>query len=113
MKQVMIIRTDIKMSKGKVAAQCCHGAIGAYQNTDTAKIRSWEAEGSKKVVLKVASVQELFELKEIAKRLNVPNYLVKDAGRTELPASTITCLAIGPDEDEIIDKITQNLKLLG
>ncbi|MGL4669553.1 MAG: peptidyl-tRNA hydrolase Pth2 [Methanobacteriaceae archaeon] len=113
MKQVMIIRTDIKMSKGKVAAQCCHGAIGAYQNTDTGKIRNWESDGSKKVVLKVASVEDLFELKEIAKRLNVPNYLVRDAGRTELPASTITCLAIGPDEDEIIDKITRDLKLLG
>lgn len=112
MKQVMIIRTDIKMSKGKLAAQCCHGAIGAYQNTNTAKIRNWEAEGSKKIVLKIASVQKLFELKEIAKRLNVPNYLVKDAGRTEIPASTITCLAIGPDEDEIVDKITQDLKLL-
>ena len=48
----------------------------------------------------------------MAKKNNIPNFLVTDAGRTQLPTSTTTCLGIGPDEDEIIDKVTQDLKLL-
>lgn len=113
MKQVIIVRSDLKMSKGKTAAQCCHAAIGSYTAADKNKIQSWEREGQKKVILKVSEVSELFELKEMAKKLNVPNFLVTDAGHTELPPSTITCLGLGPDDDEVIDKITSELKLLG
>lgn len=112
MKQVIVVRNDLKMSKGKTAAQACHACLGAYKKADSNKIRLWEQEGQKKVILKVNSLEELFEIKEIAKKNNVPNFMVKDAGRTELPTSTITCLGVGPDTDEIIDKVTQNLKLL-
>ena len=42
MKQAMIVRTDLKMGKGKIAAQCCHGAIGAYKKSPQDKIRKWE-----------------------------------------------------------------------
>ncbi|OQD59663.1 peptidyl-tRNA hydrolase [Methanobrevibacter arboriphilus JCM 13429 = DSM 1125] len=112
MKQVIVVRNDLKMSKGKTAAQACHACLGAYKKSDPNKIRLWEQEGQKKVIVKVNSLEELFEIKEIAKKNNVPNFMVKDAGRTELPTSTITCLGVGPDTDEIIDKVTQNLKLL-
>lgn len=112
MKQAIVVRSDLKMGKGKIAAQCCHAAIGSYERTDKDKIRKWENEASAKVVLKVPSLEDLFELKEIAKRNNVSNCLITDAGRTQVPESTITCLGIGPDEDEIIDKITGDLKLL-
>lgn len=112
MKQVIVVRNDLKMSKGKTAAQACHACLGAYKKADSDKIRLWEQEGQKKVILKVNSLEELFEIKEIAKKNNVPNFIVKDAGRTELPTSTITCLGVGPDTDEIIDKVTQDLKLL-
>lgn len=112
MKQVIIVRTDIKMGKGKIAAQCCHAAIGSYKNTEKDKIRKWESEAYAKVVLKTQKLEDLFELKELAKRNNVSHFLVTDAGRTQIPSSTITCLGIGPDEDEIIDKITGDLKLL-
>lgn len=112
MKQVIVVRNDLKMSKGKVAAQACHACLGSYKKADPIKIKNWEREGEKKVIVKVNSLEELVEIKEIAKKNNVPNYMVKDAGRTELPASTITCLGIGPDDDAIIDKVTQNLKLL-
>ncbi|MCL2115387.1 MAG: peptidyl-tRNA hydrolase Pth2 [Methanobrevibacter sp.] len=112
MKQVIIVRKDLKMSKGKTAAQCCHGCLGAFKKSDSNKIKKWENEGEKKVIVKVNSLEELFEIKEIAKKNNLTNYIVKDAGRTELPISTITCLAIGPDEDKIIDKVTKDLKLL-
>ncbi|WP_295722475.1 peptidyl-tRNA hydrolase Pth2 [uncultured Methanobrevibacter sp.] len=112
MKQVIIVRTDLKMKKGKIAAQCCHGAIGAYKKSDKEKIRKWENESCAKIVLKVDNLEDLLELKEIAKRNNIANCLVTDAGRTQIPESTITCLGLGPDEDEVLDKITSTLKLL-
>jgi PTH2 family peptidyl-tRNA hydrolase len=100
------------MSKGKTAAQACHGSLGAFKKSNLNKIKKWEDEGEKKVIVRIDSLEELFEIKKIAKKNNLSNYMVKDAGRTELPTGTITCLAIGPDEDKIIDKVTQDLKLL-
>lgn len=112
MKQVMIVRTELKMGKGKISAQCCHGSIGSYKKASPEKIRKWETTGYAKVVLKVKTLEELSELKKQADINKVPNYLVVDAGRTQIPTSSVTVLALGPDEDEIIDKITGDLKLL-
>ncbi|MGN0176633.1 MAG: aminoacyl-tRNA hydrolase [Methanobrevibacter sp.] len=112
MKQVIIVRTDLKMGKGKIAAQCCHGSIGSYKKASPDKIKKWENEAYAKVVLKVKTLDELTELKKLADINKVPNYLVVDAGRTQIPTSSVTVLALGPDEDEIIDKITGDLKLL-
>lgn len=112
MKQVMVIRNDLKMGKGKMAAQACHASLGAYKKADPRKIQKWESEGEKKVVVKVNNLRELYEIYELVKNTDMPLYLVQDAGRTELPKGTVTCLGIGPDEDEKIDKITDELKLL-
>ena len=113
MKQVMVVRTDLKMRKGKIAAQCCHGSIGAYKRSDKEKIRKWENEAAyAKVVCKVKTVEELLALKKLADEKGLVNYLVVDAGRTQIPTSSVTVLAIGPDEDEIIDEVTGDLKLL-
>ena len=112
MKQVMIVRPDLKMGKGKIAAQCCHGAIGAYKRSDKEKIRKWENEAYAKVVLKVPSLEDLLELRNKAQAKGLAYFLVTDAGRTQLPESTITVLGIGPDEDEVLDEITGDLKLL-
>ena len=112
MKQVMVVRNDLKMGKGKIAAQCCHGSLGAYKKTNPEKIRKWENEAYAKVVCKVNSLEELLELKKQAIINKVSYYLVVDAGRTQVSTSTTTVLALGPDEDEILDKITGDLKLL-
>ena len=112
MKQVMVVRNDLKMGKGKIAAQCCHGSLGAYKKTNPEKIRKWENEAYAKVVCKVNSLEELLELKKQAIINKVSYYLVVDAGRTQVPTSTTTVLAVGPDDDEILDKITGDLKLL-
>ena len=112
MKQVMVVRKDLKMGKGKIAAQCCHGSIGSYKKTDSKIIKKWESNGYAKVVCKADSLEELLELKKEADENNVSNYLVVDAGRTQLPTSTTTVLGIGPDKDKIIDKITGHLNLL-
>ncbi|MEK6907151.1 MAG: aminoacyl-tRNA hydrolase, partial [Nanoarchaeota archaeon] len=66
----------------------------------------------KKVILKVKDEKELLNFKKLADKYKLVNALIKDAGRTEIPSGTITCLAIGPDEDEKIDKITGKLKIL-
>lgn len=112
MKQVIIMRNDLKMGKGKIAAQACHASIASYKKADSNKIRLWERDGAKKVVLKVNSLKELFKVFEDVKKRNLPFYLVRDAGHTQIPSATITCLGIGPDDDEIIDKVTSDLKLL-
>ena len=62
--------------------------------------------------LKVKTLDEITELKKLADINKIPNYLVVDAGRTQIPSSSVTVLALGPDEDEKIDKITGDLKLL-
>ena len=103
MKQVMVVRTDIKMGKGKIAAQCCHAAIGAYKQADKEKIRKWENEAYAKVVLKAPTLQDLYNLRELARAKGVAYYLVTDAGRTQLPKSTVTVLGLGPDEDDVLD----------
>ncbi len=111
MKQVIIMRGDLPMSRGKIAAQACHASLGSYKRADERKIRNWEQEGGKKVVVKGNDLRELFEIYELVKTTDLPYFLVTDAGHTELPESTVTCLGIGPDEDERIDRITQDLKL--
>ena len=112
MKQVMVVRTDLKMGKGKIAAQCCHGSIGVYKKTDSSKIKKWENEAYAKVICKVKTLDELLELKRQADEKGISTYLVVDAGRTQIPTSSVTVLALGPDEDEIIDEVTGDLKLL-
>jgi PTH2 family peptidyl-tRNA hydrolase len=112
MKQVMVIRVDLNMGKGKMVAQACHASLGAYKRSDEKIIKKWELEGEKKVVVKVQSLRELYEIYEMVKNTEIPSYLVQDAGRTELPKGTVTCLGIGPDDDEKIDKVTNELKLL-
>jgi PTH2 family peptidyl-tRNA hydrolase len=111
-KQVIVIRKDLKMSLGKAIAQACHAAIEAYKNSNKEIVKKWEESGSKKVVLKVNSLEELLKIYEEAKKNGLVVSLIRDAGKTQLEEGTITCIAIGPDYSEKIDKITGNLKLL-
>lgn len=111
-KQVIIVRRDINMSLGKLAAQVAHAAIGSYKLCDKKIIEKWEKDGGKKVVLEVDSIEELLKLEEKAKKMGIPNFLVIDAGLTEFPEPTITCLGLGPEEETKINKVTGNLKLL-
>lgn len=114
-KQVIIVRNDIKMSKGKIAAQVAHAALASYIEA-TKKwpnwAKEWLMEGQRKVVLKVNSLEELLELKRRVEEKDFPNSLITDAGLTELEPGTTTCLGIGPAPSEELDKIVGHLKLL-
>ena len=108
---MIIIRSDLGMSRGKLAAQACHASLGAYKRAKDLKIKKWELEGERKVIVQVDSQEDLFLIYELVKAAGIPSYLVTDAGHTELPPSTVTSLGVGPDDDDTIDKITQDLKL--
>ncbi len=112
MKQAIIIRTDLKMSKGKLSSQVAHASLEAYKKTAEDARREWESEGQKKVVLKVSGETELLEIFMSAKKAKLPAALIHDAGKTQLEPGTATCIAIGPGEDGAIDKIAGRLKLL-
>ena len=114
-KQVLILRTDLEMSRGKIAAQAGHAAISAAEEARKKHPKWWKAwldEGQCKVALKVKSKQELLKLEKEAKISNLPSALVTDRGLTEIPPGTITCLGIGPAPFPLIDKITGELPLL-
>ncbi len=111
-KQCIIVRDDLKLSKGKLAVQVAHAAVSAYEFADRDVREAWKEGGQKKVVLRVPKLQDLFELKETARRHRLSTALITDAGLTEVPPGTITVLGIGPAEASMLDKITGHLKLL-
>lgn len=111
-KQVIIVRKDLNMSKGKIASQCCHACLNAYEKSYPSIRKIWKEQGEKKIILAVDNLDELLKIKKSAQKLKIPLFLVKDAGKTELEEGTITCLALGPDYSSKIDKITGKLKTL-
>lgn len=111
-KQVIVMRKDLKMGKGKMIAQAAHASIGSAYQSDDGLVEKWMEEGSKKIVLKVEGERELKVLAGDVKRLKIPCFLVKDAGLTQLKSGTVTALGIGPAKEKEIDKATGKLKLL-
>ena len=112
MKQAILIRTDLKMDKGKMCSQACHASIAAFLKTDKNIREEWINEGMKKVVLKVSGAKELKEFQKLAKKEKIPSSIINDAGLTQIEPGTATALGIGPERDEKIDKVTGKLKLL-
>ena len=113
-KQVIVVRTDLDMGKGKIASQVGHACVLGAEHVRKSN-PEWFSEwwiGQEKVVLKVANLKELEQLKQDAIELDVPWSEVTDAGHTQLAPGTTTCISIGPAPEENIDKITGALKLL-
>lgn len=114
-KQVIAVRKDLRMSKGKIAVQVAHAAVTASEKAKEQKREWWEKwmeEGQCKVVVKVNSLEELLSIKSEAEKNGIVAELIQDRGLTEVPPGTITCVGIGPAPSELIDKITGNLPLL-
>ena len=114
-KQVIAVRTDLGMGKGKIAAQVGHACVLGAENVRKSKpawFDQWWFLGQEKVVVKVGSIKELEEVKKHAVDLNIPWSEVSDAGHTQIAPGTTTCISLGPAPEEIIDKVTGDLKLL-
>lgn len=114
-KQVLVVRMDLKMSRGKIAVQVAHAAVSAAEEARKHALASWRGwlwEGQKKVAVKVSSEEELLALRDKAIKAGLPVYLIRDRGLTELPPGTTTVLGIGPARAVTVDKITGDLPLL-
>ncbi|MFH0971723.1 MAG: aminoacyl-tRNA hydrolase [Candidatus Micrarchaeota archaeon] len=115
LKQAIVIRSDLGMGKGKVAAQASHASVEGYIETalhSPEKSEEWWREGQKKIVLKVKGEKDLLGLFKKAKSMGLVAILIKDAGHTQIEAGTTTALVVGPDEEKKVDAITGKLKLL-
>jgi PTH2 family peptidyl-tRNA hydrolase len=114
-KQVMVVRKDLGMGAGKIAAQVAHAAVtGAIRTSHTNPnwFNIWFNSGQAKVVVKVYSMSELSKIRKDAEALNLPVVQVDDKGLTQIPPGTTTCIAIGPAPEDVIDRVTSKLKLL-
>lgn len=127
MKQVIVMRTDLNMRKGKMIAQGAHAALGCIVGDDISVeklslrptvlsvpryVMDWLGGGMKKICVRADSEEELLALHAKAKESGLKSFLVTDAGHTEFNGPTNTCIAIGPGNEVLIDAVTGHLKLL-
>ena len=129
-KQVIVIRKDLGMRKGKMAAQAAHASMEAMRKIvdiygeaecsrsvamaaeDSDILRKWLDEGMTKIVVGARSLDELIQLHYGAFYSCLPCGLIRDLGRTEFGEQTLTALGIGPDHATEIDALTRDLPLL-
>lgn len=125
-KQVIVMRTDLNMRKGKMIAQGAHASLGIFSKTFlyipefnchvvkvTAEAEDWLNNSYTKICVGVDSEAALMDIYQKAIAVQVPAIVVTDNGKTEFDGiPTVTCAAIGPARSEVIDEITGGLKLL-
>ena len=114
-KMCIIIRKDLKLSPGKTAVQVAHAAVScslSAKKNKTDWFNAWFKEGQKKVVLKADDLAHLYLLKDKARTDGLTTSLISDAGLTEIPPGTVTCLGIGPAPGGKVDSVTGSLPLL-
>ena len=112
-KLMVVVRTDLGMGRGKIAAQVAHAAVAAtLASLGTTDFAAWLAEGQPKVVLKVGTAGQLEDVVRQARDSGLPVEVISDAGRTQVTPGTLTCCALGPAETQRIDAVTAGLALL-
>jgi peptidyl-tRNA hydrolase, PTH2 family len=112
-KLTLVVRADLGMGRGKIAAQAAHAAVtAALANLGTPDFRAWLRDGQTKVVLRASSEEDLYAVAEQAAACGLPVQVIRDAGRTQVAEGTPTCCAIGPAAASRIDAITSELALL-
>ena len=109
MKLAIVVRKDLGMSCGKIAGQVGHASVMAYKDCSNPQ---WYNEGQKKIVLKVPDLISLLKVQGLAQSHKLSVHEIIDFGLTQIEPNTLTCFAIGPDEDEKIDAVIGDLKLL-
>ncbi len=114
-KLILIINNGLKMGKGKIAAQAGHASVQATLKAgekNPLALQAWLSSGQKKVCLKGADADQLLALEKQAKEAGLLTSKIHDAGHTQIPSGSLTVLAIGPCQDDSVEKITGTLKLL-
>lgn len=114
-KLVVVVRNDLKMGKGKIAAQVAHAAVECAlyaEKKDKKSFDGWHSAGQAKVVLKVDSLEELTRCMAEARSVGLHTSMITDAGRTQIEPGTVTCVGIGPALAGDIDRVTGTLKML-
>ncbi len=111
LKQVILVRKDLKLPPGKMAAQVAHASVESAHRAEKQMFAQWRQHGMGKIVLKVENLKELIDFEQFAKDAGLPCALITDAGHTVIAPGTVTCLGIGPAQEEVLDKITGNLKM--
>jgi PTH2 family peptidyl-tRNA hydrolase len=112
---VLVINTSLSMGKGKIAAQCGHAAVGCYKVAAKQAPRglaAWERSGCAKIAVKCPDEAEMEEIAVRAMSLDIPMYLVEDAGRTQIAAGSRTVLGLGPAPVYMFEGLTSHLKLM-
>ncbi|KII93668.1 hypothetical protein PLICRDRAFT_35885 [Plicaturopsis crispa FD-325 SS-3] len=112
-KLVLVARSDLGMSVGKIAAQ--HATLACYQTlsvSNPALLRRWERTGQTKVALRCANEEELLQLQAHARSLNLCARSIQDAGRTQIAAGSRTVLGVGPGPAKLVNLVTGKLRLL-
>lgn len=111
-KQAILIRNDLKMPKGKMASQAAHASLESALKSKKEILNSWRSEGAKKVILKVDDKKELISYIRKARRNKLQTAVIKDAGHTFFKMPTTTAGSIGPAEEQLVDSVVAELKLL-
>jgi PTH2 family peptidyl-tRNA hydrolase len=127
-KQVIVMRKDLNMRKGKMVAQGSHASIAFLTNRMKKNIanpealwwvnlsqaeKEWVYGSFFKVCVGVDTEQELLDIRDKAVSMGITCNLITDQGNTEFNGvATNTCLALGPDYSSKLDIITGHLKLL-
>ncbi len=114
-KLVVVVRDDLDLSPGKMAVQVAHAAVSCALKARRRRdglFSKWHREGQRKVVLRAADLEELRDLEAAAVGKDLVAVLIQDAGLTEVPPGTTTCLGIGPGQEDLVDRVTGNLRLM-
>jgi PTH2 family peptidyl-tRNA hydrolase len=140
-KLVLVVRTDLGMTKGthmsdvihvfmvansncaiagKIAAQCSHATLACYKalarapagSPESQILRRWERLGQAKIAVQTKSQEEMLSLRQNARNLGLTAEVIQDAGRTQIEAGSMTVLGVGPAAKSLVNKITGHLKLL-
>ena len=114
-KMVLCVNQELSMGKGKIAAQCCHAAVGCYKRARKqcpAAVTAWENTGCAKVALKCPTQEGLEDIAVRALAKGIPCYYVADAGRTQIAAGSRTVLGLGPAPVSVFEGVSDHLKLM-
>ncbi|XP_058806023.1 peptidyl-tRNA hydrolase 2, mitochondrial-like [Phymastichus coffea] len=112
-KLVLVVRNDLKMGKGKVAAQCAHAAVAAYKQAlkHPKVLKDWELSRQTKIALRCETEEQLLEIHKHAKAVGLLSNVVRDAGQTQVAPGSRTVCGVGPGPVHLIDQVTGHLKL--